>query len=284
MRNLAIDRQELARRQARLAELQAHLGEQEQAHRSLHAQVQAFVDRYTDLLGPLYMELDALESQLHTAMVYLYEALQRNGVAAHEPIPPQAGALPPMLARLPAGAPLPPQPEGGLQDLTPPSLKQLYRRAAMRFHPDLAGGNTVERQRRETQMIAVNKAYERQDRAELERLLIAAGEAPERVTGNNSLAMLEWLQRCEQAVQGRLRVVQAHQAALLAHPMHRLWVAIVQAEAKGLDPMSVMANRLRSQILERRRELYIGQRLQPDSGLAQNFLHQRRLRVMGTAA
>ncbi|MFN3810504.1 MAG: J domain-containing protein [Roseateles asaccharophilus] len=283
MRNLAIDRQELARRQARLSDLQATLSEQEQAHRKLHEQVQAFVDRYSDLLGPLYMELDALESQLHTAMVYLHEALQRNGVSAHEPIPPKASALPPMLARLPAGAPLPAQPAGGLQDLAPPSLKQLYRRAAMRFHPDLAG-STVERQRRESQMMTVNKAYEQQDRAQLEQLLIAAGEAPERVTGNNSLAMLEWLQRCEQAVRGRLRVVQAHQAALLAHPMHRLWAAIVQAEAKGLDPMGVMASRLRSQIVERRRELYIGQRLQPDSGLAQNFLHQRRLRVMGTAA
>lgn len=283
MRNLAIDRHELARRQARLADLQASLSAQEQAHRALHAQIQAFIERYTAQLGSLYLELDALESQLHTALSYLFEALQRNGVAtARRPEPPKASALPPLLAQMPAGAPAPAQPEGGLQDLTPPSLKQLYRRAAMRCHPDLAG-SAAERQRREQDMMSVNRAYEAQDRARLENILLAAGEAPERVTGNNSLVMLEWLQRSEQAVQGRLRVVQAHQAALLTHPMHRLWTAITQAEAKGLDPLSVMASRLRTQIAERRQELYIGQRLQPESDLAHNFLQQR-LQRMGAAA
>lgn len=278
MRNLVIDRQELARRQARLTELQGELSDQEQAFRRAHTEVEAFIARYSDQLGALYLELDALESQLHTALVYLFEALSRQGVAARRPEPPRASALPPLLAQLPVGAPLPAQPEGGLQDLTPPSLKQLYRRAAMRLHPDLAT-STAERQRREQDMMAVNKAYEMQDRARLESLLLAAGEAPERVTGNNSLAMLEWLQRSEQALQGRLRVVQAHRAALLAHPMHRLWQAIARAEAEGLDPLAVMANRLRAQIAERRRELYIGQRLQPASTLAQDFLRQRSARM-----
>ena len=280
---LAIDRHELARRQARLAELQRHLSDQEQVFRGVHAQVESFIGRYTAQLGSLYLELDALESQLHTALSYLFEALQRHGVSARRPVPPKASALPPMLAQLPGGAPLPVQPEGGLQDLAPPSIKQLYRRAAMRLHPDLAR-STAERQRREQEMMAVNRAYEAQDRARLEALLLAAGEAPQRVTGNNSLAMLEWLQRSEKAVQGRLRVVQAHHAALLAHPMHQLCQAIARAEAKGLDPLAVMAQRLRTQIAERRQELYIGQRLQPESDLAQNFLQRRAQRIDSAAA
>jgi hypothetical protein len=127
-----------------------------------------------------------------------------------------------------------------------------------------------------------NEAYAASNRAQLEVLLLAAGEDPVRVSGGNADALRNWLGRCEQIVQGRLRVVQAHHALLQVHPMHCLWRAIVQAELKGLDPLSVMASRLRSQIAERRQELYIGQRLQPLSGLAQAFLH-RRIERMGAA-
>lgn len=279
-RELVITRQELARRQARLAELQREVAAREQEFRELHGQVQAFMTRYDRQLGALYLELDALESQLHTALVYLFEALQRHGVGhVRRPEPPRA-SIQPLLARLPAAAPLPAQPEGGLQDLTPPSLKQLYRRAAMRLHPDLAS-SAAERQRREQDMMDVNRAYEAQDRARLEALLLAAGEAHERVTGNNSLAMLEWLQRSEQAVQGRLRVVQAHLAALRTHPMLKLCQAIARAEAEGLDPLAVMGKRLRTQIAERRQELYIGERVGTDASLAADFLRRRYQRMTG---
>ena len=63
--------------------------------------------------------------------------------------------------------------------------------------------------------------------------------------------------------------------------MHQLWQAITRAEAKGLDPLDVMASRLRSQISERRQQLYIGQRLQPQSELAQRFVHQMERRAEG---
>jgi hypothetical protein len=243
--------------------------------------VLVFMQRYGERLGALYLEHDAQESQLHTALSYLHEALLRNGIAAKAPQPPQATALP-LLAQLPAAAPLPAEPPGGLQELAPPSLKQLYRRAAMRLHPDLASSQ-AERQRREQQMMTVNAAYAASDRPRLEALLLAAGEEPVKITGNNSGAVLEWLRRAELAVQGRLRVVAAHLVALQAHPMHQLCQAIVRAEHNGLDPLGVMANRLQAQIAERRQELYIGQRLQPESGLAEDFLRQR-VQRMGTAA
>jgi hypothetical protein len=280
--HLAITRQELARRQAQLADLQRYLATQEQDFHALHGQVRAFMERYRERLGDLYLELDALESQLHTALSYLHAALVRNGIAARQPLPPKATALP-LLAQLPAAAPLPPQPQGGLQDLAPPSLKQLYRRAAMRLHPDLAN-TPAQRLRREQQMMTVNAAYAAGDRPQLEALLLAAGEEAIKITGNNSLAILEWLRSSELAVQGRTRVVQAHLVALQANPMHQLWKAVATAELKGLDPLGVMANRLRTQIAERRQELYIGQRLQPESDLAQDFLHQRVLRMGATAA
>lgn len=279
MMNSAITRHELERRRSQLGELQRYLAVQEQAFTEARHTVQAFVDRYAATLGTLYMELDALESQLHSATSYLAEALRRNGIDAASPRPPQASALP-LLPKLPAGAPPPPEPPGGMVELAPPPLKTLYRRAAMRFHPDLAP-QASQRPAREQQMMVVNEAYAAGNRPQLEALLLADGEDPVKVTGGNADAVRAWLIRAEARVQGRTRVVQAMRVALKTHPMHALCQAIGRAEAEGLDPFSVMAKRLRAQIAERRQELYIGQRLDADSGLAQAFLQQRAARMGG---
>ncbi|MBT9492455.1 MAG: J domain-containing protein [Paucibacter sp.] len=281
MTNTAISRHGLERRRSQLSDLRRYLQVQEQEFEDLRAQVQGFVGRYVESLGASYLELDALESQLHNATSGLAEALRSSGIAARSPLAPQATALP-VLPQLPASAALPPEPVGGQVEMTPPSLKTLYRRAAMRLHPDFAGSE-ADRCAREQSMMLVNQAYAASNRAQLEALLLATGEDPVRVSGGNTDALRNWLSRCEQLVQGRLRVVQAHMALLTVHPMHRLWLAIAQAETKGLDPLSVMASRLRSQIGERRQELYIGLRLQPQSSLAQAFLH-RRIERMGAAA
>ncbi|WP_133155084.1 J domain-containing protein [Kinneretia aquatilis] len=280
MNNSALSRHGLDRRRAQLRELQRYLQAQEQEFFELHGQLRAFVDRYVATLGSSYLELDALESQLHTATQYLAEALRRNGISARTPRAPQATALP-TIPFLPTAPPLPAEPAAGVIDLPPPSLKTLYRRAAMRLHPDFAD-NENERQRREQAMMLVNEAYASENRTRLEALLLAAGEDPLKVTGGNADALHEWLSRCENSVQGRLRVVQAHRVALEAHPMHQLWQAISRAEKLGLDPFHVMVQRLRSQIAERRQELYIGQRLQPEPGLAEDFL-RRRIERMGAS-
>jgi hypothetical protein len=281
MTNTVIARLGLERRRSQLGELQRYLLVQEQGFVDLRAQVQGFCDRYVETLGAAYLELDALESQLHSATSCLAEALRRNGFSTRSPLAPQATAMP-VLPQLPSGTPLPPEPPGGWTEIAPPSLKTLYRRAAMRLHPDFAADDS-DRRSREQRMMQVNEAYALENRAQLEMLLLAAGEDPVRVTGGNADALRTWLSRCEQVVQGRLRVVQAHSVALTAHPMYQLWQAIVKAEAKGLDPLSVMVNRLHTQIGERRKELYIGQRLQPESELAEAFV-LRRIERMGAAA
>ena len=280
--NTAIARHELERRRGQLGELQRYLVVQEQAFGAAQATVQAFIDRYAAKLGALYMELDALESQLHSATTYLAEALRRNGIATTLPRRPQATALP-LLPRLPSPATPPPEPPGGIVELAPPLLKTLYRRAAMRLHPDLAPSERV-RVQREQQMMVVNEAYAAGNRPRLEAMLLAAGEDPVKVTGGNADAVRNWLSRSEQTVQGRTRVVQAMHAALKAHRMHQLCHAVTRAEAEGLDPFSVMVNRLTAQIGERRQELYIGQRLDADSGLAQAFLSRRVERLGGASA
>ena len=186
----------------------------------------------------------------------------------------------PEVPPLPEATPLPPEPTGPTADLPPPSLKTLYRRAAMRFHPDLAPSGP-EREVCEQRMMIVNEAYANGDRSQLEKLLLAAGELPEKVIGGPADAVRAWLGLCEHMVQGRIRIVQAQMLLLQSLQMHELRVAVERAEAGGMRPLDIMAARLRAQIAERRQELYIGERVGGDARLAADFLRKRYQRVTG---
>ncbi|MEE8614212.1 MAG: hypothetical protein V3T11_03290, partial [Roseateles sp.] len=267
------------RRREQLQDLQRYLAVLEADHDGARAKLLGFRLRYLEALGPLMRELDDLEAQLHQATTLLAEALTRQGVDAPMPATPRAKAWPEVPA-LPAAVPLPPEPTGPLTDLPPPSLKTLYRRAAMRFHPDLAPSGP-EREVCEQRMMVVNEAYAQSDRQRLEALLLAAGEAPEKVIGGPADAVRAWLGLCEHLVQGRIRVVQAQMLVLQNLQMHQLRIAIERAEAGGMRPLDIMAARLRAQIAERRQELYIGERVGGDARLAADFLRRRYQRVTG---
>ncbi len=279
MPSTAITRHELTRRREQLQDLQHYLAVLEADHDGARARLLGFRQRYLEALGPLMRELDELEVQLQQATVLLSEALKRQGVEAPLPAGPRAKAWPDVPA-LPAATPLPPEPTGPLTDLPPPSLKTLYRRAAMRFHPDLAPSGP-EREVCEQRMMVVNEAYASGDRRRLESLLLAAGELPERVIGGPADAVRAWLGLCEHLVQGRIRVVQAQTALLQSQQMHQLRIAIERAEAGGMRPLDIMAARLRAQIAERRQELYIGERVGNDARMAADFLRKRYQRLTG---
>ena len=289
-----ISRRELERRHAALQDLRRYLALQEQEFRTQREQVQAFAERYQALLGPLYEELFALESQLRTATNALITTMREHGIELRLPSTQQAapqqggGELQsqmPGLAQmarlegLPPAEALPPVPVGAdIGQWAPPTLKMLYRRAAMRLHPDRAASD-AERPEREQQMMVVNAAFAASDRQTLEALLLAAGEEPSAIHGGNASALRNWLAHCESLVQARLRLVASYREALGGQSMYRLWQTVSQAEDRGIDPMGLMAMRLREQLVERRKELYIGQRLKPDSSLAKAFLHQRAVRA-----
>ena len=288
----AITRHDLERRHAALTDLCRYLARQEQDFEAQRSRVQAFGERYLASLDPLYRELSALEGQLRRIASQLLDKLRQRGIdPGLAPAPPtaqiQVQGLPPKLLLplrgLPPAPPLPPVPAAGdFAQWAPPSLKMLYRRAAMRLHPDRARDD-AERQVREQQMMAVNAAYAAGERWRLEAMLLAAGEEPAKVSGGNAEALLNWLAHCEFLVQGRLRLVNDYLEALQAHGMFKLWQSTSQAEARDLDPVQMMALRLRAQIAERRKELYISERIKPESSLARAFLHQRAERVGITA-
>lgn len=278
-----LTRLELQRRRQQLQELLDYLDTLEQEHGALHHRASAFAARYDAQLASLYAELDAVEGELHAATRVLAEALQRHGVLLPplQPPPPSPRVTAgPALMQLPERPALPQEPAADTVELPPPTLKTLYRRAAMRLHPDLAPTD-FDRAAREQQMMDVNEAYASENRTRLEALLLAAGESPERVLGGTAPALKHWLSQCEQIVQARTRIVQAQLAWLRTQALTRMCVAVERAELTGLRPLDIMAARLRTQIQERRQELYIGQRLQADDRLAVDFLRTRYSRMTG---
>ncbi len=279
MASMAITRHELTRRREQLQDLQRYLAVLEADHDGARAKLLGFRQRYLETLGPLMRELDELEAQLHQATGLLHEALKRQGVEAPAAAAPRTKAWPDVPA-LPAATPLPPEPTGPMTDLPPPTLKTLYRRAAMRFHPDLAPSGP-EREVCEQRMMVVNEAYDSGDRSRLEALLLAAGELPEKVIGGPADAVRAWMGLCEHMVQSRIRIVQAQMALLQSQQMHELRIAVERAEVGGMRPLDIMAARLRAQIAERRQELYIGERVGTDAKLAADFLHKRYQRLTG---
>lgn len=259
-------RLEVARRRRQLEELQAYLVRMEAEFSALERQVLAFQADYQQRLGAGWAEVEALQGELLRTL----EGLARADGAPLPPLPPQRRqhALP----QLPPAVPWPEAPPHEVE-LAAPSLKDLHRRAAMRLHPDRAS-NETDRQRREGLMRDANLAYADHDRATLEALLIAAGESPQRLGGFDIHAHWRWLERCEQLAQGRLRLLRAHLVLLRQHPVTVLAEHVERARGRGLDALAIMALRLRSQAQELRRQLYIGERLQPRSALSRDFLAQ----------
>jgi hypothetical protein len=269
-------RLEAARRRRQLEELQSFLRRLEAEYADLQTQVLAFMARYEERLGAQWLEVESLQGQLLLAL----EALARAGGRPLPPLPPQRRRL--ALPQLPA-QPVWPEPPADANAASAPSLKDLHRRAAMRLHPDRASDD-ADRTRREALMRDANLAYADQDRATLEDLLIAAGESPQRLGGFDVHAHWRWLERSESLAQGRMRVLRAHMVLLRQHPMTVLAEHVERAQTRGLDPLSIMATRLRAQVQELTQQVYIGARVQARSDLAQAFLAQWQARWGETAS
>lgn len=263
----ALWRLEAARRRRQLQELQQYLHQTEAEFQQLRLNAQKFVDRYDRMLGALWQHVEALQTALHQTLDGLGAGtVPRQQLRRHSPLP-----------QLPAAIEWPNPPSDDITRVAP-SLKDLHRRAAMRLHPDRALSE-ADRLVREERMRAANVAYQDEDRSALEGLLLAAGEAPERLGGFDVHAQWHWLQRCEALAQGRLRVLKAHRVVLLQHPMVQLAEAAERAETRGLSPLLIMANRLEAQRRELQQQLYIGARLAPSSELALRFVAQWRERL-----
>ena len=144
------------------------------------------------------------------------------------------------------------------EDGPPPTVdanvKEAYRRAVKLLHPDLAI-NERERQRRTELMALVNLAYERGDRATIEKLMKDFRQDPDAITGDDIGARLVKTIRRNAQLRQRLNEVQEEIEAEKRSESFVLRQRVEGAEAKGVDPLGDLAKQLIRQIAERKSEL-----------------------------
>lgn len=137
-----------------------------------------------------------------------------------------------------------PAPEG--QRLA--SLKQLYRRLARRFHPDLVL-DEADRAYRTDMMMAINAAYARGDLEELERLSAEPDSLKQEPHSPEELAAA--LQREVDRCRRRLQEIAAELATLEGHESAKLMKRVERAATAGRDLLAELAADLRRRISEK---------------------------------
>lgn len=239
------EEQELVRLESELATLEDQVVSAEETLETLKVETAQFEYHYYQTVGRLFAELDRLVAQIARAAVGLEpdnDEAQAQAEAAEQQAQKSAEE-----AGLAEKQP-PPPPE------ITPELKQAFRQAAKLMHPDRATTD-AERNRRNAIMSKVNVAYEKGDKATIEKLIIEFGHDPEAITGEDVSARL--VKTIRRIAQLRRRLDQAQQeiAAQTAHELYELKLTVTEAEAMGGNPLGNLERQLRQQISEKQIEL-----------------------------
>jgi hypothetical protein len=251
MQFLTPEEREVAQRSESLKTLVETLSERELEVTTLKNDLNHFRQRYAQRVGRLYAELDRLD------------ALLAKRRAESDPAPDKQREANDALAQarksaIEAGLPPPESLESELPILaevtTKPSsdeLKQLYRRAAMRFHPDRATTDK-ERERRTVLMAQLNVSYANGDLQAIKDMLEREGSDPEEITGDDVGSQLIRLIRREAQVRRRLAELESELRTLTADESYELWQKVLARESIGGDPMGEIAAQVEAGIAQKR--------------------------------
>lgn len=126
-------------------------------------------------------------------------------------------------------------------------LKQLYREAAKKVHPDLAE-TPEDALRREEVMKTINAAYGSGDVEALRKILSDWDLRPEAVTGRDVGAELIRVLRKIAQVERRLGELTAKRAEVEHGELYRLWERAEQTRRRGGDLLQIMSAQVQEQI------------------------------------
>ena len=239
------EEQELARLEAEQANLEEQVVSGELALETISNETDVFRYRYYRTVGHLYAKLDAINAEIArigAALAPNDAVLRARAHSAHEQVKrssEEAG----LIEKKPK---LPPMIDAG--------LKQAYRNAVKLMHPDLVISEP-ERQRRTKLMASLNRAYERGNLKEIERLVAEFGQDPESIIGEDiGSRIVKTIRRIAQLRRrlGQLRLeLEAHKKS----EIFELRQTIEAAEAGGDAPLEDLARQLTKEISEREAEL-----------------------------
>lgn len=220
------DRDEL---RARVAELEAVLGDRRVEAARVKSELDAFGIGYRKRVGLLHERLDKLE--LEIAEVELGELSKRVADGSGGAWAPSATPRPEPPARF-----------------TSDAARKLFRDVAKAIHPDLARDDLT-RDRRHALMIEANRAYALGDEEQLRSILDAWERSPEAVQGSDPEAMRSRLVRRIAQIEEELELLEGDLATLKESPLGKLKAMVDEAAAQGKNLVRDMVGRLKRDIL-----------------------------------
>ena len=239
---LSPEEEELQRKHGELASIRAALAERELELADLRAQLKAFEGQYLREVGVLYAELDdwdartaELEARLESSASARERAARARKRAddTHEATHGEASKTPNF------------QPSA--------DLKNLFRDAAKRIHPDFAKDD-ADRERRTRFMAQANEAYSRGDAETLQQILDEYRDSSDFVPGEGIAAELIRIIRQIAAAKTHIAAIEQELESLRASQLAKLQQDVQAAEQQGRDLLAELAATVRGQLEQARRE------------------------------
>lgn len=216
------------RPRARIAELEALLGDRNAEFARVKAELGVFEVSYRHKVGTLHEQLEKLELAIAEAELgeISKRLADRSGSAAQ----------PGRITRLES-----------TPRLTSDAVRKLFRDVAKAIHPDLAG-DAAARDRRHALMVEANRAYALGDEEQLRIILHAWERSPDAVPGSDPEAMRLRLVRRIAQIEEQLETIAGDLAALDESPLGKLKAMVDEAAARGKDLVRDMIGRLKRDI------------------------------------
>jgi hypothetical protein len=245
--------EELERKMASLADLEAQLADRELELASLLADLVDFEKCYLQTVGRRYAMLDELEARIAEARAR--QSPDRPDVRDQAR---QARSQAQESARAAGDENLgPASPDDAASTSKPKrseSLRKLFRQAAWALHPDRTL-DPDEQKRRHHVMADINAAYARGDEERIRSILRDWQASPENVQGDGPGAELIRVIRKIAQVEKRLKAIAADLEQHRQGELFNLKQSVEEAQADGHDLLKDLGEQLDSQIVQAREEL-----------------------------
>lgn len=244
VRSLRPEDAELAKKLEELTGLQSQLADLELQLCNLRLELSEFESLYCAKVGPVYAELDELEALIAERIAKerpndakAAEAASTARRQADESRKAAAEAL-----AIPA------------QPMRSNTLRELYKTAAKRLHPDLAR-DEADRAIRARLMTEANLAYAKGDEAGLRAILDEYDSSPDSVIGTDVAAELVRAIRRISLARRRIESVEAEIAELKTSELFKLKTLVDDGNRQGTDVLGEMVERIKGQVQVRREQL-----------------------------
>lgn len=244
VRSLRPEDAELAKKLEELTKLQSQLADLELQLCNLRLELSEFEAFYCAMVGAVYAELDELD-----ALIAERIAQQRPNDAKAAEVASQARKQAEESRKAATEAlAVPAQPSRS------DALRELYKTAAKRLHPDLARDD-ADRKIRERLMTEANLAYARGDEASLRAILDEYDSNPDTVLGSDVAAELVRVIRRISVAHKRMQSIEAEISALQVSELFKLKTLVDDGKQQGTDVLGDMVRRIKEQVRAKREQL-----------------------------